>query len=34
VFAPDVVSVTGPSIAEGRLFVRNIKEIAAFALAQ
>lgn len=34
VFAPDVVSVTGPSIAEGRLFVRNIKEIAAFAVAQ
>lgn len=34
VFAPDVVSVTGPSIAEGRIFVRNIKEIAAFAGGQ
>ena len=34
VFAPDVVSVTGPSLADGRLFVRNIKEIAAFAVTQ
>ena len=32
VFTPDVVSVTGPSIADGRVFVRNIKEIAAFAV--
>jgi hypothetical protein len=32
VFTPDVVSVTGPSIADGRLFVRNSKEIAAFTM--
>jgi hypothetical protein len=32
VVTPDVVSVTGPSIAEGRVFVRNIKEMAAFAV--
>jgi outer membrane protein assembly factor BamB len=34
VFTPDVVSVTGPSIADGRVFVRNLKEIAAFAVMQ
>lgn len=30
VLAPGVRSVTGPSIAAGRLYVRNLKEIAAF----
>jgi outer membrane protein assembly factor BamB len=32
VLAPDVTSVTGPSVAGGRLFLRNVKEIAAFAI--
>jgi outer membrane protein assembly factor BamB len=32
VFMPDVTSVTGPSIANGRLYVRNTREIAAFDL--
>jgi outer membrane protein assembly factor BamB len=32
VFTPDVTSVTGPSIAYGRLYVRNTNEIAAFEL--
>jgi outer membrane protein assembly factor BamB len=32
VFTPDVTSVTGPSVVGGRLYLRNLKEIAAFAL--
>jgi outer membrane protein assembly factor BamB len=32
VFTPNVQSVTGPSIANGRLYIRNPKEIAAFEL--
>ena len=32
VFAPDVRSVTGPSLADGRLYVRNLKEMAAFSI--
>jgi outer membrane protein assembly factor BamB len=32
VFTPDVTSLTGPSIANGRLYVRNTREIAAFEL--
>ena len=32
VFTPEVMSVTGPSLAGGRLFLRNVREIAAFAL--
>jgi outer membrane protein assembly factor BamB len=33
VLKPEVMSVTGPSWAGGRLFVRNIREMAAFAVA-
>jgi outer membrane protein assembly factor BamB len=33
VFTPNVQSVTGPSIANGRLYIRNPKEIAAFELS-
>ena len=33
VFKPDVRSVTGPSVAAGRIYVRNLKEIAAFEIA-
>jgi outer membrane protein assembly factor BamB len=29
---PEVMSVTGPSVAGGRLFLRNIREIAAFTI--
>ncbi len=32
VFTPEVTSVTGPSFADGRLFVRNVREMAAFAM--
>ncbi|MGH9312616.1 MAG: hypothetical protein ACRD1S_05395 [Vicinamibacterales bacterium] len=32
VFTPEVTSVTGPSFVDGRLYVRNIKEMAAFEL--
>ena len=32
VFTPEVVSVTGPSLSGGRLFVRNIREIVAFSV--
>jgi hypothetical protein len=32
VFTPDVMSVTGPSFAAGRLFVRNVREMAAFTV--
>jgi hypothetical protein len=32
VVAPNIQSVTGPSIANGRLYIRNPKEIAAFEL--
>ena len=32
VFKPEVMSVTGPSLAGGRLFVRNIREIVAFTV--
>jgi outer membrane protein assembly factor BamB len=32
VFTPEVTSVTGPSFAGGRLFVRNVREMAAFAI--
>jgi outer membrane protein assembly factor BamB len=31
VLTPDVVSVTGPSIADGRIYIRNTREMAAFA---
>jgi outer membrane protein assembly factor BamB len=34
VFKPDVRSVTGPSIADRRVFVRNIRELAAFSVAR
>jgi hypothetical protein len=33
VFTPNVRSVTGPSIANGRLYIRNPKEMAAFELS-
>ena len=32
VFTPDVTSVTGPSFVDGRLYLRNLREVAAFAL--
>jgi outer membrane protein assembly factor BamB len=32
VLTPDVMSVTGPSFAGGRLFIRNVREIAAFGV--
>lgn len=32
VFPPGVVSVTGPSLADGRVYVRNVREMAAFSL--
>jgi outer membrane protein assembly factor BamB len=32
VFTPDVMSVTGPSLAGGRLLLRNVREMAAFAV--
>jgi outer membrane protein assembly factor BamB len=32
VLTPEVVSVTGPSVANGRIFIRNLREIAAFAV--
>ena len=32
VLTPDVVSVTGPSIAGGRIYLRNLREIAALRL--
>jgi hypothetical protein len=32
VLAPDVRSVTGPSVAGGRVYIRNLREIAAFAM--
>jgi outer membrane protein assembly factor BamB len=32
VFSPEVMSVTGPSFAAGRLFVRNVSEMAAFTV--
>ena len=34
VFRPGVTSVTGPSYADGRLYVRNLREMAAFALTR
>ena len=34
VLKPEVMSVTGPSLAGGRLFIRNIRELAAFELAR
>ena len=30
VFTPDVRSVTGPSLVENRIYLRNLREIAAF----
>ena len=30
--APDTRAVTGPSFADGRLYVRNLKEIVALAM--
>jgi outer membrane protein assembly factor BamB len=33
VFTPDVRSVTGPSVVDGRLYARNLKEIVAFELS-
>jgi len=33
VLTPDVRAVTGPSVAAGRVYVRNLKEIAAFAIS-
>jgi hypothetical protein len=32
VFTPEVMSVTGPSFAGGRLFVRNVREMGAFRM--
>jgi hypothetical protein len=32
VLTPDVTSVTGPSFAGGRLFVRNVREMAAVGM--
>ena len=32
VLTPDVVSVTGPSVANGRVFIRNLREMASFAV--
>jgi outer membrane protein assembly factor BamB len=32
VFTPEVTSVTGPSFAGGRLFLRNVREMAAFTM--
>ena len=32
VLTPDAMSVTGPSLAGGRLFIRNVREMAAFEL--
>jgi hypothetical protein len=32
VFTPDVTSVTGPALADGRLYMRNLKEMVAFTL--
>ena len=32
VLTPDTPSVTGPSVADRRLYVRNIREIAAFEI--
>ena len=32
VLTPDVVSVTGPSVANGRVFIRNLREMAAFTV--
>jgi hypothetical protein len=32
VLKPEVMSVTGPSFAGGRLFIRNIREMAAFTV--
>jgi outer membrane protein assembly factor BamB len=34
VFTPDVRSVTGPSFVDGRLYVRNLREVAAFTVAR
>ena len=34
VFTPDVRSVTGPSLADGRMFLRNLREMVAFELAR
>jgi outer membrane protein assembly factor BamB len=34
IFTPDVPSVTGPSIADGRLYARNIREMVAFELGR
>jgi len=31
---PGVTSVTGPSYADGRLYVRNLREMAGFALTR
>lgn len=32
VFTPDVTSVTGPTFVGGRLYLRNLREMAAFTL--
>jgi outer membrane protein assembly factor BamB len=32
VFAPDVISATGPTVAGGRIYIRNLREMAAFSL--
>jgi hypothetical protein len=32
VLRPDVRAVTGPSMAAGRIYVRNLREIAAFEI--
>jgi len=32
VFTPDVISVTGPTFIDGRLYLRNLREMAAFSL--
>ena len=34
VFVPDVTSATGPTVAGGRIFLRNLREMAAFSLGE